>query len=402
MFNFLNFFIFFSFLFDLFAWETKEIKKSVTMYGFILPSIVSSSKGVQSFSQSNLSAYTSAANPMLDSVQDKSRYSFQVAQSRFGIRAKYESLIQGDLEFDIIDFTKSSPTTQANPRVRRAVITLNIDENNKLLLGQDWDLFSPLAPHTYNLIGHYFESGDLGFMRHQLTFLHQCANSGPSKHQLGIALGLPTSNATSSDSTIELTGIPTLSLRYTVNKDAKNSYGISLIGTKIQESKTSTRKIKNYGLNAFNETTLFNDSLNLRSEIYWGRNLYNLGTLSLSYGSATSDAYEIGGWITGSHKIGENKSIFAGFGLAKITNEEKMLPAYTTSNGVSSLSNTGPGIKNNSTIRVGMDYTPLDQFKVFMELAVLETTHKLTTNDLKLHNPKTNAFIVNTGFKLDF
>ncbi len=140
-------------------------------YGFLLPTLSVASQGVESFSQPNQSAFTAAANPALLGNHTAARSSFQIAQSRMGFVVRPETKTNGRLEFDFIDFTKATPTTAALPRVRRALIEHSLSDSLTLRMGQDWDLVSPLAPHTYNYVGHYFQSGDIAFMRIQAQLI---------------------------------------------------------------------------------------------------------------------------------------------------------------------------------------------------------------------------------------
>jgi hypothetical protein len=48
--------------------------------------------------------------------------SFQTQQSRTGVNLKKDEHLSAKQEFDSIDFNKSSPTTQMNPRVRIAAV----------------------------------------------------------------------------------------------------------------------------------------------------------------------------------------------------------------------------------------------------------------------------------------
>lgn len=142
----------------------------VQLSGILKPSVVVST-GVESYQQPNSSAITAPVNPLM--VADPARLgtSFQAQQSRLRADVAVGADVSGRLEVDFIDFRKSSPTTGVNPRLRIAMVRYTPwrdgDSQLALELGQDWDLFAPLNPHTLNLVGAFFQSGNVGFMRQQ-------------------------------------------------------------------------------------------------------------------------------------------------------------------------------------------------------------------------------------------
>ena len=128
---------------------------SPTIYGFVKASTVFSDRAVDSFGRPNSVAYTAAGNPALSPHASRPTNSFQVQQSRIGIKTNNEDNINALVEFDFVDFSKSTPAVASNPSLRRATINFKQDDWT-FNVGQDWDLVSPLAPYSYNYIGHYF------------------------------------------------------------------------------------------------------------------------------------------------------------------------------------------------------------------------------------------------------
>lgn len=372
----------------IFFTTTPAFSADFKLYGFILPNFIVSDQAVESFSQNNLSAYTAAANPFLAQNANRPRSSFQVAQSRFGFEIQTDPSVLGRIEFDFIDFTKASPTTSAVPRVRRALIDWKTSEATRVQFGQDWDLFSPLGPHTFNYVGHYFESGDLGFMRQQAVLLHSIGES-----EFGAAIGLQTQNSKAADGNVEVGNWPTFALRWRLQprESALAQTGFSAIATEILVDRTRVIRKGAYGLNAFAELNL-GSSLNWRTEAYAGRNLFNLGLLSLSFGDAAHDASEFGFFSTARYSFDPKHFIFGGVGLAKILN-----PATMATSAIG-----GPGLEKNFTARIGYEYKPLPALTWFVELAHLATTHHYTAADPSLSNPQADAFIANSGLLLSF
>ncbi len=363
------------------------------LYGFLLPSFHVASSSVDSFSQPNQSAYTAAGNPVIANVPLASRTSFQVAQSRFGFLVKPSPSLKGRMEFDFIDFSKASPTTAALPRVRRAVIDYKVSDTWTLHFGQDWDLLSPLAPHTFNYVGHYFQSGDIGFMRIALGLT---SDTGSLQH--GFSVGLPGNNATASDQTLELGRVPTIAIRETLKLD-RNQMGASALATLLRFNKNSP------DLSVAGAVTIFaelnpSERLSLRTEAYIGQNTYNLGLLGLSFGNATfSSVQEAGGYFTFRHTVGKFGALFGGAGAAFILDPTSMSVAYTPA---FSLAGSGPGIERNITVRVGYEQTLEEGLLTYFELAGLATRHHLAASELATQNPNRTAMVAEAGMQLSF
>jgi hypothetical protein len=356
---------------SVFATDLQLQLPSLQIYGFILPNIIGATRGVESFSQPNMSAFTAAGNPLLATSPNQSRATFQVAQSRLGFLMGSKTSVQGRLEFDFVDFTKASPTTASVPRLRRATVEYHVDEHNVIVMGQDWDLFSAFHPIDYNFVGHYFESGSSGFMRQQLTWIRTTSDL-----ELGGSIGLQTANPNAPDGNVELSKFPAFVVRGAYLFGEHNRVGLSGIASQLLVDRTTDQKLPAYGVKGFSEFFLAGGDLDIRTEIYAGRNLFNLGTLTLSYGSALSDVAEVGGWMTGRYSLSQKFGIFGGGGIAKVLNPQRMLASYTLSPaGVYSLAGTGPGIERNWTVRIGAEYKPEPLLSIFAEVAYLNTLH---------------------------
>lgn len=249
--------------------------REIDFFGFIKTGVLVSSGATDSIGRPNAVAPTAAGNPILDKYPDKWRSTFQTQQSRFGFSILAKEDITGLVEFDFMDFSKSTPTVASQIRLRRAYINL---ENGpwSFRIGQDWDLFSPLGPHSYNYIGHYFGSGDLGFMRQQLQIYKK-----KNQWEHAIAIGYPTNNNQMMISNSELALVPTLALRETYKFNKANSLGFSAIVGHLKNHDT-TETLSPFGLNAFFKK--ISSSLEISSEIYYGHNLENLRFITVSGG----------------------------------------------------------------------------------------------------------------------
>ncbi len=370
--------------------------EKLELYGFLLANSTLAINGVDSLGRNNLVAYNSAANPVLAGYPSRTSQSFQVQQSRLGLKAHLEENIEALFEFDFVDLNKSTPAVASAPRLRQAKVSWAQDAWT-FHVGQQWDLFSPLAPTTYNYIGHYFLSGDLGFMRLQAQALYK---DGSLEH--GVAVGFPTFNNQTQESTPELSRWPTLSLRETVTQDHW-TYGASgIIGHLELPSKV--RSQTPFALNVFAQFKDDNDELNFES--YYGHNVENLSLQGLSYSANLLKLEEAGAFITARRKLADRHRIFYGLGYAKVLNAQNLSPAYSLIAGrptfnLTGGTSTGYGIVQNGTARLGYEYLLRKKLTTFIETAFLYTEHKLDAADQSRFSSFRTAQIFEIGLKLD-
>ncbi|MBY0370486.1 hypothetical protein K2X33_07355 [bacterium] len=364
----------------------------VKVYGFVLPTWTAASSGVESFSQPNMGAYTAAGNPAMATLATDVRSSFQVAQSRIGANFQVDPKAKANLEFDFIDFTKASPTTGAMPRVRRAFAEYGVSDNLLLRFGQDWDIVSPSAPFSYNYVGHYFESGDIGFMRIQAqAFL----TTGNVEH--AIALGLPGNNNAAADSGLELTVMPTLAVRETWKLADGGQVGVSALGTVIRLSKTTYDRAFAGAVTGFFQTPS-TGKFEVHAEAYLGQNTNNLGMLGLGFANTSSpNVQEAGAYVSAKYHLSETLGIFGGIGGSWVLNPSGMPASYTRTPTLA-LNSSGPGIESNLTLRGGLDYALMKGAFVFGEVGGLVTRHHLLAGDVM--DPNAAAVIVQVGTQL--
>ncbi|MES2525580.1 MAG: hypothetical protein V4598_00780 [Bdellovibrionota bacterium] len=334
-----------------------------SFYGFIKASSMYSSEALATYNNINLSAPTHA--PAQTRAQEKvSRMSFQTQQSRAGVTMKKGEDLLARLEFDFIDFAKSSPTTQMVPRVRIASITYK-QGNTKYIIGQDWDLFSPVTSFTFDFVGLYFLAGNSGFQRQQAQVIHTAGN-----WEWGAALGMAGNNPGTIDNDLETGKGPSYSGRvsYALNN---GRIGLSGIYSQLKYTSNLTRH-EAYGLNFFFEKTW--GGTTVKSEAYYGKNLANLGALTIGKGTDSIDAREFGGTFTLQHKLSEKNIIFGGAGVAKADNKTEYAPfAINATNTI-----TAPGIQRNFVSRVGFERKISEDFSWVSEVSRYETNSKLT------------------------
>ncbi len=376
------------FLTSLSAHATSVNGFDLGVYGFIKSSATYADKALGSYNNINMSAPTHAVAQTRSQDRD-SRFGFQTQQTRIGTTFTKDKL-SGKLEFDFIDFNKSSPTTQMNPRLRIAAVTYAWGDNNKFIIGQDWDLFSPVTSFTFDYVGLYFLAGNTGFMRQQAQYLKTLGS-----WEIGAALGMAGNNPGVTDSDLELGKSPTYSAR--VSKAIENGRtGVSVIYSTLHYATSNGSKRDAYGYNAFYEQRI--GQFNLKSEAYYGQNLANLGTLSIGKGTNTSNANEYGGMLSGQYLMNETQTIFAGAGLAKIDNKGQLSPFALTSGTASTQTISSPGIARNFLSRVGYEHKITPDLSWLSEISRYETSSKISSTEYDLQI----AYGIESGIQLRF
>lgn len=344
--------------------QTTKRGFDTTFYGFIKASSTYAGESVGSYNNINLSAPTHAVAQTR--TQDRSsRMSFQTQQSRMGVDLKKES-VSGKIEFDFIDFNKSTPTTQMNPRVRIASITKQLSGHQKIVAGQDWDLFSPVTSYTFDFVGLYFMAGNTGFMRQQLQYLED-----HETYEWGAALGLAGNNPGTSDSDLETTKTPTLSSRYGW-KLSQGRLGVSAIYSQLQFSSSSRRRHEAYGFNLYYEQNFA--KWQFKSEGYFGQNMANLGLLSIGKGTANADRQEWGGTLTGTYALQEDLKVFGGIGGAYLMNTEELSDFNLKTTGVID----NPGVIYNLVTRIGVEKKLSEDLLWVSEVSRMQTKSQVS------------------------
>ncbi|AUX33052.1 MULTISPECIES: hypothetical protein [Sorangium] len=356
-----------------------EDKPLVRVYGIVKPTVVVGN-GLESFGNPNYSAPTAAANPVFLADPDAVGLSFQAAQTRFGVTAGEGTPVKGQFEVDFIDFGKSSPAQAMSLRVRQAFVEWSPAEGHKLTLGQLWDLFSPLNTHTYNLVGALFQSGNSGFVRHQLSYVATLGSV-----EVGAALGLVSQNVTAILNNVEYSRTPTFALRAGYRAEKAAWVGASVIATSLAfdaNLPTEERKLA-IGGNLFAEVT--SGPLNLRAEAYGGQNLANLGLLTLGQGNRATDVAEVGGWVSGKLTF-DKHALHLIAGAAVVPSADDMLLGYTPGTPATEgapatpaarVGGNGPGIERNVTVRAGYAFSPMKGLSLVLEPSLMLTRHKL-------------------------
>lgn len=388
----------------------------IRVYGLIKPTLIFAGRPVESYSQPNASAATAAGNPVIASpLAHESSYTLQVAQSRFGIWFAEGQPVRGQLEFDFIDFGKSSPTVQALPRLRIAKVEWSLSDSTVLMVGQDWDLWGPVNPYGINLVGGSFQSGNTGFMRQQAKLIWH-----NDSLEVAGALGLPGINPAAKASVPEFSRLPSIAARAAVLLGKAGRIGVDALATewRFNPRLATDRKTFAGAFGLFGDITPA-ERFNVRFEGYYGQNFANMGALAIGMGrvaAATAMApetivniKEVGGFLSTKYGLTDAHALYGTFGLAKVLNDDDVVPSYgptatldaagmvVISNAVSAAN--GPGMKQNLSARLGYEYRYDKSIAFSLEGFMFQTKHQLDAATLMagLIKGDRSAFGIETG-----
>ncbi len=330
-------------------------------------------QGVQSFDNATPVAPTSAVNPAVMAAPDDLLLSFQVQQTRLGMTIGDPNNFRGIVEIDFTHFDQSSPTVQAFPRIRIGLLEWTFAPNQKLFLGQTWDIFGnatgpQLLSHSFNLVGSLFRAGNIGFMRQQLGWSGRFDSV-----ELAVAVGLQGANTGPTFNNIEGSLTPTGAARLMLHLGDRQVIGVSGIVTALRyASGMETEHRPAMGVVAFTDAQL--GTFNLHAELYVAQNLAGTGALSIGAGRFGTNVVEMGGYLSGRVQI-EQHAVTAGFGVAGVLNDTAVAPGYTPANPTGTPPTTlgvltpatGPGIIANLSGFLGYWYSPLPGLSIVLE-----------------------------------
>jgi hypothetical protein len=346
-------------------------------YAWIKPTVIVAGSPVESFGQPNSTAVTAAGNPVLNAIDDEVGWTFQAGQSRLGFWFAEKSPVRGQFELDFVDFTKSSPTTGAVPRLRIAKVEWALSDSTVLMAGQDWDLFQPVNPYTVDIVAVAYQGGNSAFMRQQAKLIWHSDSL-----EVGAALGLAGINNTARASIPEYS-LPSIAARAALLFGAAGRIGISAIGTswRFSPDLPAERKAFAGGVGLYGDVTPA-ERFNLRFEAYAGRNLANMGALTLGQGNATDNLDEVGGFLSAKYGFTDAHALYGLVGIAQVLNDEDVVPSYAIpAMGVAAVAGTGPGMKSNLTARLGYEYRLDKSVAVLAEGFVFKSEHVLAPTE---------------------
>ncbi len=357
-------------------------------YVVLKPSFIFATAALESFGQPNASAPTAAGNQALAApgLEDEPFTTFQAAQSRLGFWFDEKGPVRAHFEFDFIDFAKSSPTTQALVRLRIAAVEWKLSDSLLLAAGQDWDLYGPINPHSYNIVSVAYQAGNTAFMRHQMKLIHTSESM-----EVGVALGMAGINPGARLAVPEFNQMPSLAARAALLFGAAGRVGISALASRWRFAPgADTERYAFAGAAGIYGDVTPAAGLNIRFEAYGGRNLNNTGALSLGTGNNTNDLDEAGGVASFKYSLTDAHALQGLVGMAQVLNDEDVAPAYTYGTvaegmtpaaGSATIAGTGPGMAWNRTARLGYEYRYSKSTAFVLEGFMFQSKHVLDPVD---------------------
>lgn len=344
-------------------------------YGFIKPEIIIG-QSVETFGKAIMVAPTAAAHPIADPTYTEGALSFQLQQSRVGLKIGEGNPVSGRLEIDFIDdnFSHSTPIQGAGLRLRLAYITYKPGVGHTLMLGQNWDIFSPLNAQTMNVVGNAYQSGNSAFLRPQVAYTYGTGEG----LEFTTAIGIRSQNTTAAINSLELGIIPTFALNVGLRK-GKNWYGVSgIVGAEETPAQSYNGA---FAVNLFG-TFLLSETFTLTAEAYVGQNTNALGLLTLGSGAAVLDA---GGFVSGNWKFAKMHSLWFTASLAGVLNPADLAVGYTPAVPPVPPATVGTpaarvgigGMESNANLRATYVLSPLEGLQFYLEPYLFVTKHKL-------------------------
>lgn len=351
----------------------------VSLYGALRPTLSFADGAVASYGRPNEAAITAAANPRIVADAEAARLSWQVAQSRFGLRAK-AGQATGVLELDFIDFNVASPTVGAKPRLRIATVDWAFAPGTHLTVGQTWDAFAPLNPLHRNLVGGSFQAGNVGFMRQQAILDHKA-----EAVHLTAAVGMAGSNNGLADGGLELTPAPSATGRAGLRVGEAGELALSGFWARVglQDAEGAVQHTQAWGALASAELKPA-PRTQLRGEAFVGQDLQSTGMLSLAQArlgpdGGLIDLREAGGWISLRQGLGPRWAVSATAHGDAVLDPDQVAANYVPAEDPAAVAaldvNLGPGLRANLGGRVGVERQANEHLVVFVEGFGLQSSY---------------------------
>ncbi len=191
---------------DIVLHESEKAKFS--FYGFLKLDATAQDGGVNGLTIPRYAA-AGKGNGYLTATHSRFGFKFSPAPLKNGLN------LSGTVEWDLLD---PSTPNQMKFRIRQAYIGLQKGKSS-VILGQTWDLFSPLGPTTLMTNGYLWQTGNLGFRHAQVRYTWSA-----SRFEFALAAGDPASAEGMH------AGLPVLQARLALKLAAQGKIQIGLSG----------------------------------------------------------------------------------------------------------------------------------------------------------------------------
>jgi hypothetical protein len=212
----------------------EKLDLQMGVYGFVKVDAMAADNAVLTFGRENLLAPVQAKR-RVQFDDSETRSQIHANQSRVGLKVEAKDRVRGKLEFDFVgDYGASQPNTGVITRLRLAYLEYDVTPDFGIMAGQNWDIFSPLNPGTYNVTGVLYGAGNAGWIREQIALYYRPIPA----FKLSMAVGNTTINGSASPAlNHELNGAPTFAAQaeYTFSEAFKISLSGILANVKYSQ-----------------------------------------------------------------------------------------------------------------------------------------------------------------------
>ncbi len=285
----------------------KKVKLEVKPYGFVKGDMyLTNNHGALSYGKPSMTCVNAATDG-----NGAGGIQFTAQHSRFGLTGTVEvKEIEVGAKVEL-DFWVIAADANAKPRMRLAYGWVKPLTGLSVLIGQQWDMFSPLNPTTNNTNANLWFNGNYGFRRPQfrVEYIAPLETVKPGiQFSIGEATKEPglsiSSGAKSADSSEEvsdkwlgsdnLSGLPMFQGRAYVVVPLGITVGLSAVYAAYGED----RDVTTWGISA-DATLPLHKLISLKGEFAYGSNLHNgdLLTIGGAGGAGDNAVTTNGGWL---------------------------------------------------------------------------------------------------------
>ncbi|MFA4875752.1 MAG: hypothetical protein WC840_05320 [Candidatus Peribacteraceae bacterium] len=344
-------------------------KVPVSLYGFILAEFLYSDSQLSSFGtlnntpanyNTNITGFNRVQDETVQGMNDafisatpqNTRFGFMLAPYDFNGK---NFKVDADLEMDFFS-TANLGAGSIAPRLRRAYAGIG-QERWHVLIGQEWELFSPLNTDTFNIGSNLWNQGNLGNRRPQIQFTFKQPFGEKSGVEAAASVSLP-SNSLSSNDTANTTGIPMGQGRLGVWHDMSEGKFWAYISAAYYRNRNAAAggaDINNWGI-AASITAPVHKFFKPSVEFQYG---YSMGTL-FAISSNTARQREIAGW-------GQVKSQWASWFETNVGYGGDFLKSSQVAAG---------SVKNNQIVFANLRFKPIKDFIIGPEYNFMSTNYQ--------------------------
>jgi hypothetical protein len=303
----------------------------------------------------------------LSSVKDKtanasdgnSWFGLTIQNSRLGIIWTGKEIADnvkasGLFEIDFVNIiNNASYGTSPIPRIRHLSFTLE-GKNWSILMGQNWDIFSPLNTNSLSIGNNLWYQGNLGFRRPQLRFTYNIPAGTNGKVNLAASVNHPSNTDDLYSGGME-GGIPYGEGLIQYTKGLKYGDLIVAVSGTGGTHRSNGKNKEMWGIAGSINIPLHN-YLTLKGEVEWGKDLGDF----LTFAGSTGGVKNLGGWGQISSKWHKKFETNIGYGIDDIKK-----------------TSIADGSVSRNQIAFGnFKYSPWTPFSIGVEYEYMRTTYK--------------------------